>query len=59
MEEEFEVFFGLGVAVHDDLATIGCGQVHIEHLHGGELFEHGPWRQSICTPFESGLEGDL
>lgn len=59
VEQELEVFLGLGVAGHDDLAAVGGGQVDVEHLHGGELFEHGARGQPAGGAFEPGLEGHL
>jgi len=59
LEQKQEVFFGLGVTGENDFAAVGCGEVDVEHLHGGELFEHGPWSQTAGEGFEAGLEGDL
>ena len=71
VEEELEVLFWMGVPVHDDFAAIGGGQVYVEHLNGGELFQHGarcealgchrslqsapPAVSSKCTTLESGF----
>ena len=30
------------------MATIGRGQVHVDHLQRSKLFQHGPWRQPRC-----------
>ena len=38
-QQQFEFVFGLGVAREDHLATVGRGQMHVDHLHGGELLE--------------------
>jgi hypothetical protein len=33
--------------------------MHIEHLHGGELVEHGPRREASRQWFEAGAQGDV
>ena len=58
-EQKQEVFFGLGVTGENDFAAVCCGEVDVEQLHGGELFEHGPWSETTGAGFEAGLEGDL
>jgi len=49
VQQEVELGFGLGVA-----GAIGGRQVHVDHLHSGELLEHAarrqPRRQSMQTP---------
>ena len=40
------VAVGLGVARQDQLTSIGGGQVHVDHLHGRELLQHRPRRES-------------
>ena len=37
---------GLGVARQDQLTPVGGGQVHVDHLHGGELLQHRPRGES-------------
>ena len=59
VEEELEVFFGLGVAGHDDLASVGGGKVDVDHLHGGELFQHGSRCEPAGGAAEPGFERHL
>lgn len=59
LEKKEKVRFGMGVAGENDFASIGGGQMDIEHLHGGELFEDRAWGESAGPGFEAGLEGDL
>ena len=59
LEQKQEVFFRLGVTGEDDFEAVCCGEVDVEHLHGGELFEHGSWSQTAGAGFEAGLESDL
>ena len=46
LQEELDVGFGMGVAAQDHGALIGGWQVHVAHLHGGELFQDRTWRQA-------------
>ena len=59
LEQKQEIFFGLGVTGKNDFAAVSGGEVDVEHLHGGELFEHSAWSQAAGEGFEAGLEGDL
>jgi hypothetical protein len=59
LEQKQEVLFGLGVTSENDFSAVCGGEVHVEHLYGGELFEDGPWSQAAGEGFEAGLEGDL
>lgn len=59
LEKKEKVRFGMGVAGENDFASIGGGQMDIEHLQGGELFEDRAWGESAGPGFEAGLEGDL
>ena len=67
LQQEAELGFGLGVAGEYQLAAVGGRQVHVDHLHGGELIEHAarrqPGRQRMQAPRKSdvqaiGQEGD-
>ena len=67
LQQEAELGFGLGIAGEQQLAAVGGRQVHVDHLHGGELLEHAarrqPGRQSMQAPGKSdmqaiGQEGD-
>ena len=46
IQQEAELGFGLGIAGEQQLAAVGCRQVNIDHLHGGELLQHAARRQS-------------
>jgi hypothetical protein len=35
-----------GVAAQDQGSAIGCGEMDVEHLDGGEFVEHGAWRKA-------------
>jgi hypothetical protein len=43
LEQKQEIFFGLGITGENDFTAVCGGQMDVEHLHGGELFENGPW----------------
>ena len=67
IQQEAELGFGLGIAGEQQLAAVGGRQVDIDHLHGGELFQHAarrqPGRQRMQAPRKSdvqaiGQEGD-
>src|SRR6202790_4671533 len=36
----------VGVAAEDQCAAVGGREMHVEHLHGGELVEHRPGREA-------------
>ena len=40
-KKQFEIFVRLGVTRHDQLVALSDRQMHVEHLHRGELLEHG------------------
>ena len=52
-------WFGLGVAGQQQLAAIGGGQVHVDHLHSGELLEHATRRQSGRQRKQATAKGDV
>ena len=60
IQQEAELGFGLGIAGEQQLAAVGGRQVHIDHLHGGELFQHAarrqPGRQRMQAPRKSDLQ---
>ena len=45
LQQQAELGFGFGIAGEQQLAAVGGRQVHIDHLHGGELFQHAARRQ--------------
>ena len=59
VEEQFEFGLRLGVAGQQQLAAIGGGQVHVDHLHGGELFEHAARRQPRRQRMQAAAKGDV
>jgi hypothetical protein len=42
IQQEAELGFGLGIEGEQQLAAVGGRQVHIDHLHGGELWPRTP-----------------
>ena len=49
----------LGIAAQDQGAAIGGGQVHVEHLDGGELIEDGARGQAGGKRAEARAQGDM
>ena len=45
-KQERLVLLRLRITGHDDHPIVRRGQFDIDHLHGGEFFEHGPRRQA-------------
>ena len=67
VEQHAQLGLRLGVAGEQEFASIGCRDVDVDHLDGGELLEHAargqPRRQRIQAAFERdmqaiGEEGD-
>src|SRR6202790_226900 len=42
LEKQLLVGIELSIATEDQHASVGCREVHVEHLHGGHLVEHRP-----------------
>ena len=59
MGQELLVGGELGVAAQDQSAAIGGGQVHVEHLDGGELVEDGARGQAGGKRAEPRPQGDV
>ena len=38
---------------------VGGREMHVEHLHGGELLQDGSWGETGGAAFEPGFERDL
>ena len=53
IQQEAELGFGLGIAGEQQLAAVGGRQVDIDHLHGGELFQHA----ARCQPGRQRMPG--
>ena len=45
VQQQVELGFGLSIASEQQLAAVGGWQMHVDHLHGGELFQHAARRQ--------------
>ena len=59
VDQELLVGIQLRVAAEDQGAAIGGRKMHVEHLHGGELVEHGPWSEAGCQRLELGVQRDV
>jgi len=46
MPQYLHVGLRLRVAAQDYRALIGCGQMHVQHLYRGKLFQHRARRQA-------------
>ena len=59
LDQEPEFWLRLGVAGQQQLAPVGCRQMNIDHLDGGEFLESAPRGQSWCQRMQATLERDL
>ena len=59
LQEDLLIDVGFGVAAQDQGAAIGGGEMHIEHLDGGELLEHGARRESRRQWLEPRAQRDV
>ena len=59
IEQEREFGFWFGVAGQQQLAPVGCRQMNIDHLDGGEFLESAPRGQSWCPCMQATLQRDL
>src|ERR1700759_408490 len=59
MEQQFQFGLWLGVAGQQRLAAISGGNVQINHLHGGELFDGAARRQTGGQRMEPAAERDV
>src|SRR6516162_6150708 len=59
LEHQLELGFRLGIASEHQLAAVGGWQMHVDHLHGGELLKYAarrqPWRQGV----QAARQGDV
>ena len=46
LQEDLLIDVGFGIAAQDQGAAVGGWEMHIKHLDGGELVEHGARRAS-------------
>ena len=58
-QQQAQIGVRFGVAREHQFASVGGRQMHVEHLHGGELFQHRSWGKPTGQRFESSLERDL
>ena len=59
MQQQLVVACGLGVARQRQMAPVGSRQMDIDHLHGGELLQDGPWRESRRARPGHVFQGDV
>src|SRR5450631_4464750 len=57
-KQEQLILLWLGITGHDDHPIVRRGQFDINHLYGGELFEHGPRRQARTQGLQPLLQRD-
>src|SRR6202047_1322636 len=58
-DQELLVGIEFGVAAQDQGAAIRCREADVEHLDGGELVEHGPWREAGGEWLEACAQRDV
>ena len=58
-DRELLVGVELGIAAQDQGAAIGGREVHVEHLYGGQLVEHGPGGKAGCQRLETCAQRDV
>ena len=58
LDQEPEFWLRLGVAGQQQLPSVGCRQMNIDHLDGGELLESAPRGQSWCQCMQATLQRD-
>ena len=58
-QQDFLVSLRLGVAREGQLATIGRGKLHVQHLDGGKLVEHSPRCQPASQWPQTGTQRDV
>ncbi len=59
VQQQVQFRLGLGVAREAQFSPVGRGHVDVDHLHGGELLEHGTGREAGRERFELLAEGDV
>src|SRR4051812_1500647 len=59
LSQELLVGVEIGIAAQDQGGTVGGWEVHVEHLHGGELVEHGPGSEAGCQRPQSRAQRDV
>ena len=59
VQQQRQLGLRLGVAGEDQLAAVGGRDVHIDHLHGGELLDHAARRQPRRQGVQSSIQRDV
>lgn len=59
VDQQLQLGLGLGVAGQHDLAPVGGGQMDVDHLDGGELFQRAARGQSRRERVEPARQRDL
>ena len=59
MDKKTLIRFGFCITGEDEFASVGCGEVDIEHLDGGEFFQRLAGCQSRGVSREKRFEGHL
>jgi len=59
LDQKFLVGGEFGVTAEDQGAAVGGGEMHVEHLHGGELVKHGPGGETGGERLESCAQRDV
>src|SRR5215467_13236814 len=59
MQQKLLVGIGLGVSGENQCAAVRRRKVHVEHLDGGHLVEHGARRETGSERLQAGAQRDL
>src|ERR1700688_1113445 len=59
LDQDFLFCGEFGVAAEDQGAAVGGREMHVEHLHGGELVEHRPGREAGSQRLEPCAQRDV
>jgi hypothetical protein len=59
LQQKLLVGVRFGVAAQDQRAAVGGWEVAVDHLDGGGLVEHGPWREAGGQRLELGAQRDV
>src|SRR5580704_15665197 len=58
-DQKFLVGGEFGATAHDQGTAVGGREVHVEHLDGGQLVEHGAWRKAGSQWLEPRAQRDV
>ena len=59
LHEELLIGIEFCIASENQCAAVGGREVHIQHLDGSELVEHGLGSEAACQRFEPGAQRDV